>query len=284
MYFWNLFFIVYAGCPDNWLADKICDQRCKNAECGWDVGDCGLDLVYTNYPGVTIDTSNARIQSMSGIYAPGMEYGPTFGSYSYGGDPSHAFLEDPLSLDQISEAFELETSNNNRTESTAAANSTSLLNHSDSVLNSTVSNYNTSESVNVGSVKNVRSSAAAALYPALTVEYGTYAVYFDLAHLGCMYSMNVTCVPEQLKDITYDKAEHDDEEGLLVHSTTVLTRKFTQFVIFAMLSTQIFFMYLTIVIRSPRAGGAALPRPGRRPAFPEAFLGREVHSHGVQQS
>jgi len=225
-----IFFLFSAGCPDNWLADKICDQRCKNAECGWDVGDCGLDLVYTNYPGVTIDPSNARIQSMSGIYAPGMEYGPTFGSYSYGGDPSHAFLEDPLSLDQISEAFELETSNNNGTESAAAANSTSLINRSDIALNSsTVSNNNASESISVGSVKNVRPSAAAAaaLYPALTVEYGTYAVYFDLAHLGCMYSLNVTCVPEQLKDITYDKAEHDDEEGLLVHSTTVLTRKST---------------------------------------------------------
>lgn len=213
-----------SGCPDNWLADKICDQRCKNAECGWDVGDCGLDLIYSNYPGVTIDTSNARIQSMSGIFTPGMEYGPTFGSYSYG-DPSHSFLEDPLTLEQISEEFQLETSNSTEL---SAGNST-VRSNPDSIVSNNTSIANATDIEAVGVLKSARASFspnnANAQYPALTVEYGTYAVYFDLAHLGCMHSLNVTCVPEQLKDITYDKAEQDDEEGLLVHSATVLTRK-----------------------------------------------------------
>lgn len=48
-------------CPDTWLADKICDQRCKIPECGWDFGDCGLDLVLDGFHGVTLDSALATI-------------------------------------------------------------------------------------------------------------------------------------------------------------------------------------------------------------------------------
>eukprot|EP01033_Poteriospumella_lacustris_P007717 gene7719-5547_t len=48
-------------CPDTWLADKICDQRCKIPECGWDFGDCGLDLVLDGFHGVTLDSASAMI-------------------------------------------------------------------------------------------------------------------------------------------------------------------------------------------------------------------------------
>jgi hypothetical protein len=42
------------GCPDSWLADKVCDQRCKVEACGYDIGDCGLAMVTDSYPGVII--------------------------------------------------------------------------------------------------------------------------------------------------------------------------------------------------------------------------------------
>ena len=32
-----------AGCANNWLADRYCDQACNNKQCGFDAGDCGLD-------------------------------------------------------------------------------------------------------------------------------------------------------------------------------------------------------------------------------------------------
>jgi hypothetical protein len=42
------------GCPDSWLGDKVCDTRCNNAECAWDMGDCGIDKVLQDFPGVTL--------------------------------------------------------------------------------------------------------------------------------------------------------------------------------------------------------------------------------------
>eukprot|EP00041_Stephanoeca_diplocostata_P039414 m.1624021 g.1624021 ORF g.1624021 m.1624021 type:complete len:1659 (-) comp25387_c0_seq5:5707-10683(-) len=35
------------GCTDSWLADKFCDRGCDNVECGYDMGDCGMDKVLT---------------------------------------------------------------------------------------------------------------------------------------------------------------------------------------------------------------------------------------------
>lgn len=33
------------GCPHTWLGDKVCDLKCKSEECGWDLGDCGFDVL-----------------------------------------------------------------------------------------------------------------------------------------------------------------------------------------------------------------------------------------------
>lgn len=52
-----------SGCPENWLADKVCDNRCKNKECGWDMGDCGVQLLVEDFPGVTLNNSNAMVSS-----------------------------------------------------------------------------------------------------------------------------------------------------------------------------------------------------------------------------
>lgn len=36
-------FSVYcnAGCANNWIADRYCDQACNVKPCGFDAGDCG---------------------------------------------------------------------------------------------------------------------------------------------------------------------------------------------------------------------------------------------------
>eukprot|EP01031_Cornospumella_fuschlensis_P032775 gene32775-39624_t len=48
------------GCPDSWLGDKICDLKCNNAECGFDVGDCGLSLVQEHFPAGHASPANTR--------------------------------------------------------------------------------------------------------------------------------------------------------------------------------------------------------------------------------
>lgn len=39
------------GCPDSWLGDRMCDQKCTQLACGWDGGDCGMDRVTADFPG-----------------------------------------------------------------------------------------------------------------------------------------------------------------------------------------------------------------------------------------
>ncbi|CAM9251979.1 unnamed protein product, partial [Ectocarpus fasciculatus] len=46
------------GCPETWVADKTCDNKCKNAACGWDIGDCGLDLLAEGLPHVSLSMKN----------------------------------------------------------------------------------------------------------------------------------------------------------------------------------------------------------------------------------
>lgn len=55
------------GCPDNWLGDRVCDQRCKNEECGWDVGDCGLNPVKSSYPGIVVPRSAVQVVERGSI-------------------------------------------------------------------------------------------------------------------------------------------------------------------------------------------------------------------------
>ena len=42
------------GCPDSWLADKVCDQKCKTESCAYDFGDCGGSILRETIPGVAI--------------------------------------------------------------------------------------------------------------------------------------------------------------------------------------------------------------------------------------
>ena len=46
-----------SGCPDSWLGDKVCDAKCKSVNCGWDGGDCGVELVVEDFKGVSFLSS-----------------------------------------------------------------------------------------------------------------------------------------------------------------------------------------------------------------------------------
>jgi len=43
------------GCPDSWVGDKVCDNRCNNIECGFDGGDCGIVKVWGGLVGSSGD-------------------------------------------------------------------------------------------------------------------------------------------------------------------------------------------------------------------------------------
>ena len=47
-------FFCAQGCPNSWLGDKVCDNKCRTASCGWDMGDCGVALVAEDFHGVTL--------------------------------------------------------------------------------------------------------------------------------------------------------------------------------------------------------------------------------------
>jgi len=44
------------GCPNNWIGDKVCDRACKNVECAFDGGDCGVELMREQLIGIQLQT------------------------------------------------------------------------------------------------------------------------------------------------------------------------------------------------------------------------------------
>ena len=50
------------ACPDSWLGDKFCDKACQVPECGYDMSDCGAEMVYNGIPGY--------VPVNGGIYVP----------------------------------------------------------------------------------------------------------------------------------------------------------------------------------------------------------------------
>ena len=48
---------AHRACPPTWIGDKVCDKKCDNIECGYDGGDCGIQVIYDNLEGFEIGTS-----------------------------------------------------------------------------------------------------------------------------------------------------------------------------------------------------------------------------------
>jgi hypothetical protein len=50
------------GCPDSWLGDRVCDQRCNIPECAYDVGDCGINAVTESFPAIASLSQTATVK------------------------------------------------------------------------------------------------------------------------------------------------------------------------------------------------------------------------------
>ncbi|KAJ4457447.1 putative N-acetylglucosamine-1-phosphotransferase subunits alpha/beta [Paratrimastix pyriformis] len=63
-----------SGCPDNWLADRMCDQACKVMECGYDAGDCGASLMHQGMIGFNASApSNESLNRTQSLLAPSLD-------------------------------------------------------------------------------------------------------------------------------------------------------------------------------------------------------------------
>ncbi len=206
------------GCPDGWLGDKVCDQRCKNEDCGWDFGDCGIDLVLDNFSGVDINRDNSILSSDVGQDSAGMGAGnPAVGGSSYYGPPSFAYYGGDF--DSSEGSTEMDSSDGTDGNSTAS-----------------------------GSGNKIKPSAR---QPALTVPYGTKAVYFNLTYFPCRFYMppnntvevssNATdavsttsssttesiateCFVKNMTNFKFSSADHDDYQNEIIHQPTILTK------------------------------------------------------------
>lgn len=55
------------GCPDSWIGDKYCDRACENALCGFDGGDCGIDVIAEGVNGTALSMEhNGTVLNLPG--------------------------------------------------------------------------------------------------------------------------------------------------------------------------------------------------------------------------
>ena len=238
------------GCPDSWLGDRICDQRCKNEACGWDLGDCGLDLVTSTYPGVEIDEFNSDIMlltSSSSSSSNGYHYHQQLKAQP-------CYLNGSISeSNDVQQSSSMNASNDDGIRSCNNGSSSSNSNIDDHSTRTGDNNRNNSNLTIETSLETPLSSlpsSSSYIAPTLSVAYGTKAVYYDLAYLACLYhdSNNISnsnninrkddisdsstsklkCDLNQLDYtlFTYEDASHNDDSRVLIHSATILRRHF----------------------------------------------------------
>jgi len=78
------------GCPDSWVGDKVCDNRCNNLDCAFDGGDCGVQKVYNHVPGFDLSHSHSHLfgnTNSTQIY-------PTVGTVPHGSTHFYVNLTD----------------------------------------------------------------------------------------------------------------------------------------------------------------------------------------------
>ena len=56
------------GCPNTWIGDKVCDRACKNAACGFDGGDCGLEIMVQNMIGIDLTPEVTQVKVLMSVY------------------------------------------------------------------------------------------------------------------------------------------------------------------------------------------------------------------------
>ena len=237
------------GCPDSWLGDRICDQRCKNEACGWDLGDCGLDLVTSTYPGVAIDEFNADIMLLTSSSSSSS----SLNGYHYHQQlqPQPYYLNGSISeSNDVQQSSSIITSNDDGIRSSNNGSSSSIDDHSTRTSDNNRNNSYLTMETSLEIPSSSLPSSSSYIVPTLSVAYGTKAVYYDLAYLACLYrdSNNISnsnninrkddisdsstskliCDLNQLDYtlFTYEDASHNDDSRVVIHSATILRRHF----------------------------------------------------------
>jgi hypothetical protein len=213
------------GCPDGWLADKICDQRCKNPECGYDVGDCGLNLVIENYEGVQLSSENSYFPS-------DMTLGSSLDYYA-------PFEDFPSGLLEVSGEPFNET---NLTGNDTWTSGSSLQEEEEEEAAGLLQPLSSLSSSSSSSDRRYMDPGEVFLsdHIAMEVPYGTFGVYFNLSILPCRFFLGpesylnktgcqefLTTLPPFLNnnnDFKYSVVEFNEDEKLIVHSATVVSR------------------------------------------------------------
>jgi len=57
------------GCPDSWVGDRYCDKMCRNVDCGFDAGDCGVEVMYSDMVGYNITPNTTLIHLPNNTYS-----------------------------------------------------------------------------------------------------------------------------------------------------------------------------------------------------------------------
>ncbi|KAF2077558.1 hypothetical protein CYY_001176 [Polysphondylium violaceum] len=57
------------GCPDSWVGDRYCDKMCRNVDCGFDAGDCGIEVMYSDMVGHDIKLNTSLIHLPNNTYS-----------------------------------------------------------------------------------------------------------------------------------------------------------------------------------------------------------------------
>ena len=164
----NRFFCAQ-GCPNTWLGDKVCDNKCRTASCGWDMGDCGVSLVAEDFPGVTffdpVDVINVNGSNAHNSLSLAME--------------STGLRKDSQAVEIIKLSSRNSTDNSSKIIETVSVGpplwrEVNVSHPPDSTLSAVEKKGET-----LGEEDSFT-------YPvALTIEYGAMGVYFNMSYIPC---------------------------------------------------------------------------------------------------
>ena len=251
------------GCPEGWLADKVCDAKCKSEECGWDAGDCGLDMVVDSFPVGVLTEQNVNIFTndvADGLDARdrsvldeffGDEYIPKDSyedNFKYHDDLYIPDINRRPYYGAVAEDFPIENSASFE-EPTLTPTSQPV----EEVLHVNTSAVTDHDYDNTTTAADHPSHDSAAVQPSkpppaviLQAELGTKGVYFDLTYFWCRLCSNTSCSSKgsslqknqtttdnavKFSDCRYSTAEleedPDSDTGTnprVVHTATILSK------------------------------------------------------------
>lgn len=82
-----------SGCPNSWIGDQTCDERCKAPECGYDGTDCGVEVLNEKIPTARV-TEWEQVVTFEVADAVHVDFTGVIGGHTSDGDES-AVVESP---------------------------------------------------------------------------------------------------------------------------------------------------------------------------------------------